>query len=898
MSVCATEGSISVNKKLSIACIATFLVVILLGPIPLRAAEAEAENVMKIALFPFEVHSTSLQKADDLRESIYLGLAREFQKLKTIRLVERERIDAGTEGKQVNDDLIIEIAKKVDADYAVSGSVSEFGDRISIDVRLIDVFEVRVLPGFFVQGRGRENLNAIITQLRSDILARIASDERIVRIEFKGNRKIDASAINQVLKSAPGNILTDADLSADIKAIFKMGYFDDVTVEVTDVAEGKVITFLVEEKPLITEIRIQGNKVIKKDDIEGAMSVRSRQTVNPEKLKTDMEKIKALYDAKGYYNAEIRYTIEKTGERDVQIIVNIVENEKLFIRSIGFEGNRTFTTKELKNMMTTNEWGIFHFITDSGILKKNQLKQDVGKLNAFYLNNGFINAQIGEPVITYDHDGIRIKIPISEGRQFRVGKVAITGDELAIPRADLAAKLQIRKKDFYDREAVMKDMDALTQACNDEGYASADVVPRTEPHENTQTVDVTYEINKGKLVYFNRINIAGNTKTRDKVIRRRLSVVEGDLYSRTKLKQSYMALNQLRYFEEIDFQSEKGPDETLTDVNIHIKEKPTGMFSIGAGYSAIDQAVVSGQVSEQNLFGRGQILSLQAVVGSSSSHYDISFTEPWLFDMPLWSKFDIWNLYREYDSYNLDSMGFGATFGYPIWRRVTGYAGYRLSQNNVKDILDTASYYTKKQAGETVSSGVTLTLTRDTTNDVIFPSAGSKNSASVEYTGGPLMGDVSYVRYGATSAWFFPLPLDTVIGVRGRIGTIRSREGKEVPIYERYYLGGINSLRGLREVGPTDPATGDVIGGLTMLNFNVDYIFPLIKNVGMKGVLFFDTGNAWESDYHIGDMRRTAGLGVRWYSPIGPLRIEWGYVLDKKEGESPARWEFTIGMLM
>jgi outer membrane protein insertion porin family len=883
-----------VNKKLSFACIATFLAMILLG----STRGTAAENIKIVALFPFDVHSTSLEKAADLQEAIYRGLVRELLKLKTIRLVEREQITAATKGKLFNDALTIEVGEKAGASYAVSGSVSEFGDRISVDVRLIDVREGKVLPGVFVQGRGRENLDAILAQLRADILIRIASDERIVRVEFKGNRKIEASAINQVLKSAPGSILTDADLSADIKAIFKMGYFDDVTAEVTDVAEGKVITFLVEEKPLITEIRIQGNKALKKDDIEGAMSVRNRQTVNPEKLKTDMEKIKALYDGKGFYNAEIRYTIEKAGERDVQIIVSIVENEKLFIRGISFEGNRTFTTKELKNMMTTNEWGIFHFFTDSGLLKKDQLKQDVGKLNAFYLNNGFINAQIGEPVITYDRDGIRVKIPISEGKQFRVGKVAITGDELTTPRADLLAKLQIRKKDFYDREAIMKDMDYLAQACNDEGYASADVVPRTEPQEKTQTVDVTYEINKAKLVYFNRINITGNNKTRDKVIRRQLSVVEGDLYSRTKLKKSYMALNQLRYFEEIDFQSEKGPDETLTDVNIHVKEKPTGIFSIGAGYSALDHAVVSAQVSQQNLFGRGQTLSFKASLGSRSQLYDISFTEPWLFDMPLWSKFDLWNLYREYDTYNLDSQGFGATFGYPIYQYVTGYVGYRLSQDNVKDILDTASYYTKKQAGETMSSGVTFTLARDSTDDVMFPSTGSKNSASVEYTGGPFMGDVSYTRYGVSSAWFFPLPLDTVIGVRGRVGTIRGNGGKEVPIYERYYLGGINTLRGLRSVGPTDPATGEVIGGLTMLNFNADYVFPLIKNAGMKGVLFFDTGNSWESGYHIGDMRRTAGVGVRWYSPIGPLRLEWGYVLDKKESESPSRWEFTIGMFM
>ncbi len=857
-----------------------------------------AENIRTVALFPFEVHSTSLQGAAELQEILYRGVATELRQSKNIRLVGLEQIKAATEGKRINDALVIEIGKEAGAHFALSGSVSEFGDRISIDARVIDLAEGKAMPGVFVQGRGRENLSAILSRLRMDILLRIGSDERIARVDFRGNRKIEASAIQQVLKSSPGNILAESDLSADIKAIYRMGYFDDVTAEVAEVAEGKAITFVVQEKPSIVEIRIQGNKAVKRDDIEGAMSVRNRQTVNPEKLRADMEKIKALYDAKGFYNAEIRYAIEKGGERDVRIVITIVENEKLFIRGISFEGNRTFTTKELKNMMTTNEWGIFHFFTDSGLLKKDQLQQDVGKMNAFYLNNGFINAQIGEPVITYDRDGIRIKIPVSEGKQFRVGKVSIAGDELITPRAQLLEKLQIRKKDFYDREAIMKDMDYLTQVCNDEGYAGADVAPRTEPQEKILTVDVTYEIKKGKLVHFNRINITGNSKTRDKVIRRQLSVVEGDLYSRTKLKNSYMALNQLRYFEEIDFQSEKGPDETLTDVNIHVKEKPTGVFSLGAGYSAMDHAIISAQVSQQNLFGRGQILSLKASLGSRSTLYDISFTEPWLFDMPLWSKFDIWNLYREYDAYNLDSKGFGATFGYPLWKYVTGYVGYRLSLDTVKDVQDTASFFVRKQEGDTTSSGVSFTLTRDSTNDAMFPSTGSKNSASVEYTGGPLQGNVSYTRFGVTSAWFFPLPLDTVIGVRGRVGEISGNEGKEVPIFERYYLGGINSLRGLREVGPRDPATGDVIGGLTMLNFNFDYIFPLIKNAGMKGVLFFDTGNSWNSGYHPNDMRKTAGVGIRWYSPIGPLRLEWGYVLDRKEDESASRWEFSIGMFM
>ncbi len=240
-----------------------------------------------------------------------------------------------------------------------------------------------------------------------------------------------------------------------------------------------------------------------------------------------------------------------------------------------------------------------------------------------------------------------------------------------------------------------------------------------------------------------------------------------------------MALNRLRYFEEIDFQAEKGPDETLTDVNIQVKEKPTGMFSIGAGYSAIDHAVVSAQVSQQNLFGRGQILSLKASVGSESQLYDLAFIEPWLFDMPLWSKLELWNLYRQYDSYRLDTQGFGATLGYPLWKYVTGYIGYRLSLNDVNNVLNTASYYIKQQEGETTSSGVTLSVTRDSTDDAMFPTTGSKNNASLEHTGGIFQGDVSFTRYGVTSSWFFPLPLDTVFGVRGKIGyyATQRREG-------------------------------------------------------------------------------------------------------------------------
>jgi len=863
----------------------------------LASGNISAGEATRIVVLPFDIF-TPADKAS-LQEAISRQLSSELRKSGNIQLIEKSTYSDILANQTVNEALGFKIGRNVNAAYVIMGSLSEFGETLSADIRILDIRQEKPLPPLFVQGKGRNQIDKLAAEVKSTVLLKIAPELRIARVEIQGNRKIGSSAIEQVLKSRQGGLFSEGDVSADIKAIHKMGYFNNVTADVTIKPEGRILVFNVQEKAMIAEVKVKGNKAVSTSDIEAVLSIKPKQILNVDKVKADVLKIKELYDGKGYYNAEIQDRIESSGPKDMRVVYEIKENEKLYIEGISFEGNQTYSDKELRNMLSTQEKGILHFFTDSGILKKEQLKQDVAKLNVFYLNNGFMNAQVGEPIITHDRKGIYIKIPITEGKRFRVGKVEITGDELTIPRQELMAKLKIAKKENYDREAIMKDIEYLTQACNDEGYAYADVNPRTVPQEKTQTVDVTFDITKGKHVYFNRIEISGNTKTRDKVIRRQLAITEGELYNTSKLKTSYANLNKLRYFEEIDFQTEKGPDETRTNVNIRVKEKPTGLFSIGAGYSATDGAILTTQISQQNLFGRGQSLTLKANLGQESTLYELSFVEPYLLDMPLWSKFDLWNLEREYDSYNLDSKGTGVTLGYPILPKyhITGYAAYRLSLDDVTDIEEDASIYVKDQEGETLSSGITLTLTRDTTDDYIFPSKGSKNSASVEYTGGPLQGDTGFTKYGVTSSWFFPLPLETVLGTRVRGGYMESHSDKKIPIYERFYLGGINSLRGLRDVGPKD-SSGDVIGGTTMFNVNVDFIFPLIKNAGMKGVIFYDTGNSWLSGYHFDDLRQTAGLGIRWYSPIGPLRLEWGYVLDQKDDESASRWEFTIGMFM
>jgi outer membrane protein insertion porin family len=889
------EGSVIYNMKTFSKFRVVFFIPILLLPF-LFQKYSFAEDAKRIAVFPFEIHSKS--DVLFLTSQITGCLTTELSKAEYIRVINKDTFLRLIEGKQIDKELVFGAGKKINADFVVMGSLTRLGNLISVDVTVADVKDGKTISGIFAGGTGKESLGAIAAELTDKILLKIFVKQTIEKIEFTGNHRIESGAIYNVLTSEKGKLLSERKLSSDIKAIYKMGYFSDVKVEVSGDASGKTITFILQEKPLISRIEIKGSDDIDKDDIEGVITVKPKQILNLEEVKSDVENIKTLYHDKGYLNAEVSYKIEKTGNKGTRVIFNITENKKLRIEKISFEGNKTYTDKELKDMMQVTERGFFYFISDSGLLKMDKLKQDINKLKTFYHNNGYINAQIGEPEITHDKKGIYIKIPVMEGKQFKVGKVEITGDLLSIPRADLLKKLYINKKDYFDRESIMKDIDLLSGACNDEGYAYADVIPKTVSLEKDQKVDVIYNVDKGSIVYFDRISITGNTKTRDKVIRRELAVVEGDLYSREKLKKSYMRLNRLSYFEEINFQTEKGLEKNLTDVNIQVKEKPTGMFSIGAGYSASDKAVIMAQVAQRNLFGKGQTLSLSAYLGSETKNYELSFTEPWLFDMPLWSKFDLWNTEKDYDSYDLSTKGFTTTLGYPLWEYIKGYIGYSFSTNDVKNIDEDASRWIREQEGEITSSGITVTLSRNTSNNFMFPTKGSKNKVSIEYTGGILQGDTSFTKYTANSTWFFPLPLDNVFAVKGRAGFMQKNEDTKIPIYERFFLGGMNSLRGLRNVGPKFPDSDDVMGGETMLCFNFEFIFPLIKNAGMKGVVFYDTGNAWESGYHLDDMRRTAGAGIRWYSPIGPLRLEWGHVLDRRDDESASRWEFTIGMMM
>lgn len=858
--------------------------------------QVHSQEIKKIIILPFEIYSNQDKSA--IRESLHKNLSEELKKEKSIQIIPSDEFFKHDD--KMSEEKAVHHGKSKGADFVVTGSLTQFGESLNIDAKIIDVEKKGVPSTVSAQGKGLNSLPSIASKLKMEVLDAVGLVQKIARIEVEGNRKIGSPAITSKIKSKAGGFFSAADVAEDIRTIFKMGFFLDVAAKVTMSPEGKILTFVVQERGLVSEIVINGNKALSKSDIQDVLTIKTRQSLNQEQIKADIEKIKSLYDNKGYYNAEIQDRVERDGENDFRIVLDIRENERLYVRAITFEGNEAYSSKELRNMMGTSERGLFSFITDSGLLKRDQLRQDVGKINAYYFNNGFINAQVVEPEITTDKKGIHVKIKINEGRRFNVGNVGISGDTLDKPREELLKSLKVKKGDNYSRESIVKDIDSLIQACNDEGYAHADVNPQVNIREDDQLVDLDFQINKGEQVYFGYINVYGNNITRDKVIRRQLEVVEGDLYSSSNLKKSYANLNRLRYFEEVDFQTEKSSEKNKIDVNIRVKEKSTGMFMLGAGYSAADKAVFMAQVIQQNFLGYGQILSLKASLGSKTTNYDLSFTEPWLFDLPLWCKADLWKYTREYDSYTVDSLGGGLTLGYPLWEKIVGYVGYRLAFDDIKDVLPTADWRILDQAGETISSNLTFSLSRDTTDDYIFPSKGTKANVSVTHSGGILGGDTNYTQYGASLFAYQPLPLGVVFSAKGRIGYIQAHEDVEIPIFNRYVLGGINTLRGFRYVGPTNGGTSDVIGGNTMLIFNVELVFPFIKDAGMKLAAFYDAGNAWNNRLYVDDLRQSVGLGLRWYSPIGPLRLEYGHIIDDRglNDDSSGRWEFTVGMLM
>jgi outer membrane protein insertion porin family len=469
--------------------------------------------------------------------------------------------------------------------------------------------------------------------------------------------------------------------------------------------------------------------------------------------------------------------------------------------------------------------------------------------------------------------------------------------DLVLPKETLMGLIQITKETFFNREVVRNDVLAITDIYSDEGYAYADVTPLIKENDETLTVDINYAINKGQQVHFEKIIITGNTRTRDKVIRRELKVHEHEVYSGQLLKQGVRNLFRLDYFEDVKVDTQKGSTDDSMILRVDVQEKPTGAFSFGGGYSSVENLFVLGSISQRNLFGRGQILELKGTLGGTSSRYTLSFTEPWLFDIPLSFGFDLYNWEKDYDEYDKDARGGMLRFSYPIFDYTRVFLSYEYETAKIDNIVEDAANTIRELEGTNTESSISASIRYDSRDKVFNPTEGQNHGLTVQYAG--LGGDIGFVKYTADLGVYFPLFWDTVGFIHGEGGYINDVSGKLVPDYEKFYLGGINSLRGFdwRDIYVPDDL-GAKTGGYKYVQLNLEYIFPLVKKAGLVGVIFYDTGNVYGKDESVdlGSLRQSTGAGFRWYSPLGPIRLEYGHILDRKDTDSSGgQWEFSMG---
>jgi outer membrane protein insertion porin family len=494
-----------------------------------------------------------------------------------------------------------------------------------------------------------------------------------------------------------------------------------------------------------------------------------------------------------------------------------------------------------------------------------------------------------------------VTIHVFEGRQYRVGEVRFAG-EFGLPEEKREKTVKLRSGDVFSRETLLSDVLSLTTALNDQGYALALVSPLVEKRKEYPLADVMYKAERGDKFRFGKVEVVGNTKTLDRVIRRNLDVTDGRTYTATGLKRSKENLTRIGYFKDIKVSTAPSDVSQEMDVKVEVQEGPTGSLSGGVGFSSVDQIFGVVQVSENNLFGRGWKASLNSQFGARRVVFSLDFRDPYFLDTDFSLLLNAYNTRTEFTDFDRKSQGGKVGFGYSFTRNTSASLSFRLDSVKISDPGEAVSSILQEEFGRGTQQTRSLTFNvgRNTTNRFIDPSRGTVESLTVEYAGGPLGGDSDFVKYFLNGKVYFPVTKSTVLSGNILWGHAITTVGGRVPIFERFFLGGPYTIRGFeaRTISPKDPNTGERFGGNKELVANVEFLFPLLSEIGFKGVLFFDAGNTWRQGDWPWDseaLKYAAGVGFRWYSPMGPLRFEWGWNLDPDPGEAKRVVEFTIG---
>jgi outer membrane protein insertion porin family len=783
--------------------------------------------------------------------------------------------------------------------------------------------------------------------------AELAEGLPIQSIDVAGNRRVTADDVRTYLKQRVGAPFSAGVLTDDVRELYGSGFFDDIEVDLERRDDGVHLRFLVRERPSIAKLSFEGNHEIDADDLKEGIEIKEATVISQPAIRRSIQKIRDLYAEKGYFLAEVESSVlPLQAEGEVELKFTVTEHDQVSVRRITFIGNENISTEELKSLMFTGNAGFFAF-GSGGPFRQDAFERDVAVISALYYDRGFLTVSIGTPriMLTPDRSGIEVSITIDEGPRYRIRQLRVyergpEGREVEPidGRRNLRMMVRAKSGDWFNRAALLEDLQAVRTLYRDHGFANVDATPQTNVDEENHEVDVVIPVERGPLVRFERIEMRGNTKTRDKVIRREMEVDEGQPFHETNLEKSRRRVTALGYFERVDVSTEQGSAPDKMNVYVEVSERPTGTFQVGAGFSSIENFIATAQIQQANLFGNGQSLSLQGQLSGLRALIDLKFFEPYLLDSPFSASIDVYRQSRTYQDFSQDSTGGSLTFGYPLIEpqlsaSVTYTAEYdQVSTEPQSTLLGTSSRVSVFRSlplanlfNDGFTSSIRPGLTYDTRDNRLFPTAGIYLSASSEFALEQFGSQNQFLRHRLSGRFYYPLGGGFVLKLNTEAGHVTSPSGEGVPIFARFFLGGIFDVRGFvyRSIGPhlgltsqTDPNSAPIVNGAN-IGGNVQYFqnleleIPIVEAVGLRGVIFTDAGNAWnlESNYceasqaipykavspcfdgldTLLNLRTSWGFGFRWFSPLGPLRFEWGFPFKPLPYEESNVFEFTIG---
>ena len=724
------------------------------------------------------------------------------------------------------------------------------------------------------------------------------TEELVGSVKIEGNKRVDTSTLLFYIKTRKGEALSRKQIGKDIEKIYGLGQFKDIRVETRQGSEGLEVVFIVEEIPSIGNVMLYGNKEIEDGDIHEIIGFKRGEAFQAHMMTDAKEKINSLYNEKGFFFATVD-VVSKISERNLMNIhVRVREGEKVGIKNIRFSGNKNFSDGDLSDQIETKAETWISFLDESGLYKKDTLKLDVFRLEGYYQDHGYIRVRVQDPKIDIDRESkeINITIPIDEGLQYRVGKVTSQEDDI-VTEDEVLKALKMKMRDVYSISKLRTGVMNIGDLYSERGYAYADVNPITKINESSRTVDVNIEVDRGRKVYVGEITVIGNTRTLDNVIRREFRLKEGELFDSVKLKRSKQRINNLQFFEDVKIDTRRGKEPDLVEIITTVTERQTGSVNVGAGFSSNENLIFNAGISQNNFMGTGRRVVFSTNLSSRRSDYNLSLTDPRLFDTELSGGVDAFNTKTNYWSYMAKRTGGGIRIGKSLSEYDWLGINYNYADIEISDVKVATSYLKNENR---TTSRISPSFIRDTRDNFMNPSSGSRHVVRLDLAG---LGGTKFHKASYEGSHYWPMVGKLVGMVHGEISWADGYAADSLPAFERYYMGGPRSLRGyqIRNVGPKD-SLGNPLGGNQSLLLNLELQYPFTK--GLRGFAFYDRGQLYgggndtsttATTWDLAKMRDSIGAGVRFLSPFGPVGLAYGVKLDKATGEKDGEFHFSAG---